>query len=84
MHRQPRRGSRGRRPIAADEHPDISLDKGDLVIFSSRTIPGNEKPVARVQNGLARLGVDLITDAEALVHVTGHPRRDGSRTCMRG
>jgi len=62
--------------IAADEHPDISLDKGDLVIFSSRTIPGNEKPVARVQNGLARLGVDLITDAEALVHVTGHPRRD--------
>jgi ribonuclease J len=61
--------------IAADEHSDISLDKGDLVIFSSRTIPGNEKPVARVQNALARLGVDLVTDAEALVHVTGHPRR---------
>ena len=62
--------------IAADEHPDISLDKGDLVIFSSRTIPGNEKAVARVQNGLARLGVDIVTDAEALVHVTGHPRRE--------
>lgn len=62
--------------IAEDEHPDISLDKGDLVIFSSRTIPGNEKAVSRVQNVLARLGVDLVTDADALVHVTGHPRRD--------
>lgn len=62
--------------IAEDEHPDISLDKGDLVIFSSRTIPGNEKAVSRVQNALARLGVDLVTDADALVHVTGHPRRD--------
>jgi ribonuclease J len=62
--------------IAEDEHPDISLDKGDVVIFSSRTIPGNERAVSRVQNALARLGTDVITDAEALVHVTGHPRRD--------
>ncbi|SFV33612.1 ribonuclease J [Hyphomicrobium facile] len=62
--------------IAENEHPDISLDKGDIVIFSSRTIPGNEKAVSRIQNGLARLGVDIITDSEALVHVTGHPRRD--------
>lgn len=62
--------------ISEDEHPDISLDKGDLVIFSSRTIPGNEKAVSRVQNALARRGVDLVTDADALVHVTGHPRRD--------
>lgn len=62
--------------IAEDEHPDISLDKGDLVIFSSRTIPGNERAVSRVQNALARLGTEIITDAEALVHVTGHPRRD--------
>jgi ribonuclease J len=62
--------------IAEDQHPDISLDKGDTIIFSSRTIPGNEKAVGRVQNAFARLGVDIITDAEALVHVTGHPRRD--------
>jgi ribonuclease J len=62
--------------IAEDEHPDISLDKGDIIIFSSRTIPGNEKAVGRVQNGFARLGVDIVTDADALVHVTGHPRRD--------
>ncbi|MET0640322.1 MAG: ribonuclease J, partial [Hyphomicrobium sp.] len=65
--------------IAQDEHPDISLDRGDLVIFSSRTIPGNERPVSRIQNALARLGADIITDAEALVHVTGHPRRDELR-----
>jgi ribonuclease J len=62
--------------ISQDEHPDISLDKGDMIIFSSRTIPGNEKAVGRVQNAFARLGVDIVTDAEALVHVTGHPRRD--------
>ncbi len=61
--------------IAEDEHPDVSLDKGDIAIFSSRTIPGNEKAVGRVQNALARRGVTLITDNEALVHVTGHPRR---------
>lgn len=65
--------------IAENEHPDISLEKGDLAIFSSRTIPGNEKAIARVQNGLARLGVDVITDAEAPVHVTGHPRREEIR-----
>lgn len=62
--------------IAEDQHPDISLDRGDLVIFSSRTIPGNEKAVGSVQNALARLGVDIMTDSEGLVHVTGHPRRD--------
>lgn len=62
--------------IAEDEHPAIGLDKGDLAIFSSRTIPGNEKAVGKVQNALARRGVELITDNDALVHVTGHPRRD--------
>ncbi len=62
--------------IAENSHPEISLSKGDLVIFSSRTIPGNEKSVGRIQNALARMGVDLVTDNEALVHVTGHPRRD--------
>lgn len=65
--------------IAENEHPDISLDKGDVVIFSSRTIPGNEKDVGKVQNALARRDVTLITDTDALVHVTGHPRRDELR-----
>lgn len=62
--------------VAENEHPDISLDKGDLVIFSSRTIPGNEKAVGWIQNNLVRMGVDLLTDTDALVHVTGHPRRE--------
>jgi ribonuclease J len=62
--------------VAEDQHPDVQLGHGDLVIFSSRTIPGNEKPVSRVQNNLALLGCDIITDADALVHVTGHPRRE--------
>ena len=62
--------------IAEDEHPDIGLEKGDLVIFSSRTIPGNERVVGRIQNKLVDLGCELITDADALVHVTGHPRRE--------
>jgi ribonuclease J len=62
--------------IAADEHPDVELGKGDLVIYSSRTIPGNERAVAQVQNRLVDLGCELVTDADELVHVTGHPRRD--------
>jgi len=62
--------------ISEDEHPDVSLSSGDLVIFSSRTIPGNERAVTRVLNNLALLGCEILTDAEALVHVTGHPRRE--------
>ena len=69
--------------IADEEHPEISLDKGDIVIFSSRTIPGNEKAVGRIQNGLARIGCDILTDNEALVHVSGHPRRDELRQMYR-
>ena len=61
--------------IALDEHPNVELDPGDRVIFSSRTIPGNEKAVARVQNGLADRGIEVITDQDAPVHVSGHPRR---------
>jgi ribonuclease J len=62
--------------VAADEHPDISLDRGDLVIFSSRTIPGNERSVGQIQNRLVDMGCELVTDSDALVHVTGHPRRE--------
>jgi ribonuclease J len=61
--------------IALDEHPDVTLAKGDRVIFSSRTIPGNEKAVGRVINGLVRQGIEVITDRTHLVHVSGHPRR---------
>jgi ribonuclease J len=61
--------------IAEDEHPDVTLAKGDRVIFSSRTIPGNEKAVNRVINGLVSQGIEVITDRDRLVHVSGHPRR---------
>ena len=61
--------------IAQDEHPNVKLDRGDRVIFSSRTIPGNEKAVGRVQNALADMEVEVITDQDAPVHVSGHPRR---------
>lgn len=62
--------------LAAGEHGYLTVDKDDMVIFSSRTIPGNEKSVGRIHNALARMGVEVVTDGEALVHVTGHPRRD--------
>jgi ribonuclease J len=61
--------------IALDEHPDVTLGKGDRVIFSSRTIPGNERAVGKVINGLIRQGIEVITDRTHLVHVSGHPRR---------
>ncbi len=60
--------------IAQEQHPEVSFAKGDRVIFSSRTIPGNEKAVGRVINGLVRQGIEVITDRTHLVHVSGHPR----------
>ena len=62
--------------IAAGNHPEIELDPGDTVIFSSRVIPGNEKSIARIQNGLARRGIEIITEKDHFVHVSGHPARD--------
>ncbi len=61
--------------IAEDSHPHIAFEAGDLAIFSARTIPGNEKEVAAVQNNLAKLDVDIITSDDALVHSSGHPRQ---------
>ena len=65
--------------IANDDHPQVTLNKGDCVIFSSRTIPGNEKAVGAIVNGLVAQGVEVITDRTHLVHVSGHPRRDELR-----
>src|SRR4029078_11175524 len=61
--------------IAQDEHPEVALSKGDRVIFSSRPIPGNEKSIGKVVNGLIDQGVEVITDRTHLVHVSGHPRQ---------
>lgn len=62
--------------IAAGEHRNVMLSKGDMVIFSSRTIPGNEKAVGAIKNRLVEQGVVIVNDGEALVHTSGHPRRD--------
>ena len=61
--------------IAEDQHPEVTLSRGDTVIYSARMIPGNEKAVGRVLNGLIEQGIDIITDRTHLVHVSGHPRR---------
>jgi ribonuclease J len=65
--------------IANDDHPEVTLNKGDCVIFSSRTIPGNERAVGGIINGLISQGIQVITDRTHLVHVSGHPRCDELR-----
>jgi len=65
--------------IAKDEHPTLSLAAGDRVVFSSRQIPGNEKAIGAIMNGLAARGIEIVTDADGLVHVSGHPRRGEMR-----
>ncbi len=61
--------------VSEGEHPAVTLSPGDKVIFSSRTIPGNERDVGRIINNLIRAGVEVVTDRAALVHASGHPRR---------
>lgn len=60
--------------IADNSHP-IKLDARDLVVFSSKQIPGNEIAIGRIQNQLAAAGIAMITDRQAHVHVSGHPGR---------
>jgi len=62
--------------IAREEHPAINLNAGDRVIFSSWAIPGNEREVIDIQNLLIDRGIEVITQRDALVHTTGHPRRE--------
>ena len=57
-------------------HPDVFLETGDTVIFSSKIIPGNEKKLYRLQNLIAKADVEIITEENAFVHVSGHPNRD--------
>jgi ribonuclease J len=77
-------GSQGE-PLAAlaklsrDEMKTVALTAGDTVVFSSRTIPGNEKAILEIKNRLIDLGIRIIEDGDALVHVSGHPRRNELR-----
>jgi ribonuclease J len=62
--------------IVADDHPEVELDRGDTVIFSSRDIPGNEKAISRLQNRLVAFGLEVMTADHASVHVSGHPAQE--------
>ena len=62
--------------IASGTHPHIHLTGGDVAIFSSRIIPGNERSIHALQNRLVRLGVEVMTEKDHFVHVSGHPGRD--------
>ena len=61
--------------IAEGSHPVLKLEKGDVVVYSSKQIPGNELAIGRVQNALATRGIEVITEKQAHVHVSGHPGR---------
>lgn len=62
--------------ISNDDHPGLKLSEGDVVIFSSRAIPGNERAIDRIKNRFLSNGVNVITDRDAPIHVSGHPYRD--------
>jgi ribonuclease J len=66
--------------LAKGEMRNVTLNPGDTVVFSSRTIPGNERAILGIKNGLIDMGVKVIDDGDALVHVSGHPRREELRT----
>ncbi len=61
--------------ISRDDHRDVSLERGDLVVFSSKIIPGNEDNIARLHAGLRGRGVEVVSEKEGFVHVSGHPGR---------
>ena len=62
--------------IIKDIHPDVYIEKGDTVIFSSKIIPGNEKKLYSLHNEIVKKEVELITEETDFVHVSGHPNRD--------
>ncbi|MBD0414836.1 ribonuclease J [Oryzicola mucosus] len=65
--------------LARDEMKAVALSPGDAVVFSSRSIPGNEKDILAIKNALIDRGIKVIEDTDALVHVSGHPRRSELR-----
>ncbi len=67
------------RKIATDNHPTIRFTKGDLMIFSSKIIPGNEKKIFELFDELAKKQIDVMTEKDHFVHVSGHPSQDELR-----
>ena len=62
--------------IASYVHPDVIIEKGDSVIFSSKIIPGNERKLYKLHNQLVRDGIEVISEESDFVHVSGHPNRE--------
>lgn len=62
--------------LARDEMRNVALSPGDTVVYSSRVIPGNEKAILATKNLLIEKGIRVVEDGDALVHVSGHPRRN--------
>ena len=62
--------------IANYNHPDVYIEKNDAVIFSSKIIPGNEKKLYKLHNQLVKEGVEVISEENEFIHVSGHPNRD--------
>ena len=62
--------------IINGNHPDVFLEQGDCVIFSSKIIPGNEKKLYQLQNSIVKNKIEIISEENAFVHVSGHPNRD--------
>ena len=65
--------------IASGDHREVTLGPGDLVIFSSKVIPGNERAIGRLQDQLVLAGIEVIGEKDQFVHVSGHPCRDELR-----
>ena len=63
-------------------HPDVLIEKGDAVIFSSKIIPGNEKKLYKLHNQLVKDGIEVISEENEFVHVSGHPNRDEMKDCL--
>ena len=57
-------------------HPDVFIEKGDAVIFSSKIIPGNEKKLYKLHNQLVKDGIEVISEESEFIHVSGHPNRE--------
>jgi len=60
-------------------HPDVYIEKGDAVIFSSKIIPGNEKKLYKLHNQLVKEGIEVISEESEYIHVSGHPNREDLR-----
>jgi len=65
--------------IANYSHPDVFIEKGDAVVFSSKIIPGNEKKLYKLHNQLVKEGIEVISEESEYIHVSGHPNREDLR-----